>query len=53
MKEAVLESSRLARPGQLVMLVPGAASFDMFADFEDRGNKFKQAVAGLKKNELP
>lgn len=53
MKEAVLQASVLARPGQLVMLVPGAASFDMFKDFEDRGNQFKQAVAGLKKNELP
>jgi UDP-N-acetylmuramoylalanine--D-glutamate ligase len=52
MKEAVLQASGLARPGQLVMLAPGAASFDMFADFEDRGNQFKQAVAGLKKNEL-
>ena len=52
MKEAVLQASVLARPGQLVMLVPGAASFDMFKDFEDRGNQFKQAVSGLKKNEL-
>ncbi|MDP2807524.1 MAG: UDP-N-acetylmuramoyl-L-alanine--D-glutamate ligase [bacterium] len=53
MKEAVLQASALARPGQLVMLAPGAASFDMFDDFEDRGNQVKQAVAGWKKNELP
>ncbi|MBI4726574.1 UDP-N-acetylmuramoyl-L-alanine--D-glutamate ligase [candidate division TA06 bacterium] len=53
MKEAVSQAAALARPGQLVMLAPGAASFDMFADFEDRGNQFKQAVAGLNKNELP
>jgi len=48
MKEAVGRAAALARPGQLVMLVPGAASFDMFADFEDRGNQFLQAVRELK-----
>lgn len=53
MEEAVRQAAALARPGQLVMLAPGAASFDMFKDFEDRGNQFKQAVTGLKKNELP
>jgi UDP-N-acetylmuramoylalanine--D-glutamate ligase len=48
LKEAVVRAAAMARPGQLVMLVPGAASFDMFADFEDRGNQFKQEVLGLK-----
>ncbi len=33
--------------GAPVVLSPGCASFDMFADYEDRGRRFKAAVAAL------
>lgn len=36
-----------ATAGDAVMLSPGCASFDQFRDFEDRGEKFKEAVRSL------
>lgn len=45
--EAVNESYRLARPGDVVLLSPACASFDLFANYEDRGRQFKAAVKGL------
>jgi UDP-N-acetylmuramoylalanine--D-glutamate ligase len=41
---AVAVARGLARPGDTVILAPACASFDMFKDFEDRGDQFKQAV---------
>ena len=43
-KEAVEMSMSKASAGDVVLLSPGCASFDMFTDFEDRGRKFKEAV---------
>ena len=37
-----------ARPGSAVLLSPACASFDMFQDFEARGNEFKKLVAALR-----
>ncbi len=45
--EAVTLARESASPGDTVLLSPGCASFDMFADFEDRGRKFKEAVQEL------
>lgn len=45
---AVLGASRLAQAGEVVLLSPACASFDMFRDFEDRGRQFKQLVLELK-----
>lgn len=45
--EAVGLASRRATPGDVVLLSPACASFDMFKDFEDRGRRFKQAVMAL------
>ncbi len=49
MREAVKVSLSKAMEGDVVLLSPGCASFDMFADFEDRGRKFKEAVRAVVK----
>ncbi len=46
--DAVRQSARLGRIGDVVVLSPGCASYDMFINFEDRGQRFKEAVAALK-----
>ncbi len=48
MEEAVSLCGRLARPGDVVLLAPACASFDMFQDYEHRGRVFKEAVRKLK-----
>ncbi|MBI4698673.1 MAG: UDP-N-acetylmuramoyl-L-alanine--D-glutamate ligase [Nitrospirae bacterium] len=52
MREAVKISAAKASAGDVVLLSPGCASFDMFLDFEDRGRKFKEAVYMLKKTRV-
>lgn len=47
MGEAVAAAVELARPGDVVLLAPAAASFDMFADYAARGEAFRAAVTGL------
>ncbi len=47
LSEAVKISMTNASAGDVVLLSPGCASFDMFSDFEERGRKFKEAVRGL------
>jgi UDP-N-acetylmuramoylalanine--D-glutamate ligase len=44
LEEAVSIAATLARPGSVVLLSPAYKSFDMFKDFEDRGNQFKELV---------
>jgi UDP-N-acetylmuramoylalanine--D-glutamate ligase len=44
MEEAVARAAALARPGDTVLLSPGCASFDMFADYAARGRAFRDAV---------
>lgn len=46
-EEAVQASYQLAEKGDAVLLSPACASFDLFKNFEDRGNQFKQAVRNL------
>ena len=46
-EEAVKASSRFAKDGDVVLLSPCCASFDLFANYEDRGVKFKEAVRNL------
>ncbi len=45
--EAVKRSYQLAKNGDVVLLSPACASFDMFENFEDRGRQFKKAVRSL------
>lgn len=45
--EAVKAASRFANDGDVVLLSPCCASFDLFTCYEDRGEKFKEAVRNL------
>lgn len=45
--EAALVAYHLAKKGDTVLLSPACASFDLFKNYEDRGNQFKQAVKEL------
>ena len=47
MREAVARAQQLARPGDAVLLSPACSSFDMFADYGDRGRQFVAAVERL------
>ncbi|NLY39335.1 MAG: UDP-N-acetylmuramoyl-L-alanine--D-glutamate ligase, partial [Firmicutes bacterium] len=49
LEEAVAAAWSRAKAGDLVLLSPACASWDMFPDFEARGNLFKELVAALKK----
>lgn len=44
MKEIVQTATAMAKPGDVVILSPACASFDMFKDYKDRGNQFTAAV---------
>lgn len=46
-QEAVEAAQRIAESGDAVLLSPACASFDLFENFEDRGDKFKKAVNEL------
>jgi UDP-N-acetylmuramoylalanine--D-glutamate ligase len=48
MKDAVTISFQAAEPGDIVLLAPACASFDMFDSFEHRGRVFKEEVSSLK-----
>jgi UDP-N-acetylmuramoylalanine--D-glutamate ligase len=50
MQEAVEIAGRTAEHGQLVILSPACASFDMFENYEHRGDVFKACVKGLVKS---
>ena len=47
MIEAVNIAYRLANSGDVVLLSPACASFDLFENYEDRGKKFKSAIRNL------
>jgi UDP-N-acetylmuramoylalanine--D-glutamate ligase len=47
MEEAVRRAAELAREGDVVLLSPACASQDQFRDFEERGERFREAVAAL------
>jgi len=47
MDEAAHTAAELAEPGDVVLLSPAAASFDMFTDYAARGDAFRRAAAAL------
>ena len=46
-EEAVKQAAAFAEPGDVVLLSPCCASFDLFKNYEDRGAQFKAAVRAL------
>jgi UDP-N-acetylmuramoylalanine--D-glutamate ligase len=46
-RDAVEVAAQSAQSGEVVLLSPACASFDMFADYQDRGRQFKALVHGL------
>ena len=49
--EAVGRAAEMARTGETVLLSPGCSSYDMFKNFEERGEKYRQCVKALPKEE--
>ncbi len=47
MEEAVKVAYKIAERGETVLLSPACASFDLFKNYEDRGNQFKTAIKNL------
>jgi UDP-N-acetylmuramoylalanine--D-glutamate ligase len=47
MEEAVQMAYYAAQKGEAVLMSPASASFNMFENYEERGNRFKQLVRSL------
>ena len=47
LKEAVTEAKRISKKGDIVLFSPASTSFDMFKNFEERGQKFKEEVNNI------
>ena len=50
-EDAVAKGLEWAQPGDVVLLSPACASFDLFKNYEDRGNQFKAAVQKIMMND--
>jgi UDP-N-acetylmuramoylalanine--D-glutamate ligase len=52
MTEIVHAAQKEAQPGDVILLSTACASFDMFKDYKDRGNQFKEVVNSLQEAPL-
>ena len=50
LKDAMLTAFKKAKSGDVILLSPACASFDMFKNFEDRGERFKEIFKELKES---
>jgi len=46
-EDVLTQAHRLAQPGDAVLLSPACSSYDMFTNYEERGDRFRQAVLAL------
>jgi UDP-N-acetylmuramoylalanine--D-glutamate ligase len=47
LEEAVERAAKMAVSGETVLLSPGCSSYDMFKNFEERGEKYRRCVTAL------
>ena len=47
LNEVVNKAKEIATPDEIVLFSPASASFDLFKNFEERGNLFKELVNNL------
>lgn len=52
MEEAVMTARRMAVADDVVLLSPGCASFDMYTNYAQRGDVFRNAVKRLQKKPI-
>ncbi len=48
--DSIEQAQKLAQAGDTVLFSPGCSSFDMFKDFEDRGNQFRELIKAKANN---
>lgn len=48
LEEAVKTAREISEKGEIVLMSPASASFDMFKNFAEKGNKFKELVKKLR-----
>jgi UDP-N-acetylmuramoylalanine--D-glutamate ligase len=51
-EELVKIALQEAQKGDVVLLSPACASFDLFKNYEDRGDQFRKAVSNLRKENI-
>ncbi|HOP95390.1 MAG: UDP-N-acetylmuramoyl-L-alanine--D-glutamate ligase [Dictyoglomaceae bacterium] len=52
LEEAVLKAFKLSVPGDIILLSPGCASFDMFENYKERGKSFNRIVESIKDEKI-